>query len=250
MRRWVLLRGLIRHQRHWESFPEQFQRQFPEDQLHLVDLPGNGRRYQEDSPTQIEAMVNAAREQLAELDQRPVHLLALSLGGMVAVDWMHRFPAEVSGAVIINSSLSGVNPLLWRFRPQQYPRLLQHVLFNHSSLSRERMILRVSSNLREDMDKLARHWANYDGEQPTSTSNALRQLVAAARYRAPAQRPHDNVLLLASKRDRVVDWRCSNALAQHWQWPLVSHPKAGHDLTLDDAPWVIQQIDTWINAKQ
>ena len=54
------------------------------------------------------------------------------------------------------------------------------------------------------------------------------------------------MLLLQSLGDHLVNPVCSTRIAGHWRWPLVSHPTAGHDLTLDDGEWVIAQIRAWL----
>jgi predicted alpha/beta hydrolase family esterase len=79
-----------------------------------------------------------------------------------------------------------------------------------------------------------------------SRGNTLRQLLAAARYRCDDP-PAVRTLLLASTRDALVDWRCSHAIAQAWDCPLREHPRAGHDLPLDDPGWVIDQVAEWMN---
>jgi pimeloyl-ACP methyl ester carboxylesterase len=71
-------------------------------------------------------------------------------------------------------------------------------------------------------------------------------LLAAARYRAPRQAPGLPILLLASQHDKLVDSRCSQALAAAWRCPLEMHPTAGHDLPLDDPHWVAQQVLGWM----
>jgi pimeloyl-ACP methyl ester carboxylesterase len=50
------------------------------------------------------------------------------------------------------------------------------------------------------------------------------------------------LLLLASRGDALVDPRCSLAIAQRWACEIAMHPWAGHDLPLDDADWVVQQV--------
>jgi len=50
------------------------------------------------------------------------------------------------------------------------------------------------------------------------------------------------VLVLTSAHDGLVDTRCSLALARAWRCDIESHPWAGHDLPLDDAAWVIDQV--------
>jgi pimeloyl-ACP methyl ester carboxylesterase len=73
----------------------------------------------------------------------------------------------------------------------------------------------------------------------------LRQLWAAARYRAPAQAPAPT-LILASRNDALVDPSCSEELARRWRVPVRMHASAGHDLTLDDPDWVVDQIRGWV----
>ena len=53
------------------------------------------------------------------------------------------------------------------------------------------------------------------------------------------------VLVLNGGGDRMVDPRCSQALAEGWSVPLRVNPDAGHDLTLDQGEWVLEQIGSW-----
>ena len=76
--------------------------------------------------------------------------------------------------------------------------------------------------------------------------NALRQLLAAMRFRAPRHKPEVPLLILASASDRLVDPRCSQRLAAGWHSTLIMHPDAGHDLPLDDARWVATHIHGWL----
>ncbi|MGZ5183361.1 MAG: alpha/beta fold hydrolase, partial [Ramlibacter sp.] len=78
--------------------------------------------------------------------------------------------------------------------------------------------------------------------------NALRQLWAAARYRAPDRPPAVPLLLLASAGDRLVHPSCSARLADRWEVPLRLHPWAGHDLPLDDPAWVLDHVLSWSAA--
>ena len=81
-------------------------------------------------------------------------------------------------------------------------------------------------------------------------ANALRQLLAAARFRAPARAPQRPVLVLTSRGDRLVHTSCSEALARAWGSPLARHPGAGHDLPLDAPDWVVAQVRQWVERLQ
>ena len=247
MTSWVLLRGLMRETRHWGGFPALLRAQLPAAQVVSLDLPGNGRRFRSRSPCCIGQTVECCRGELAARGiAPPYHLLGLSMGGMVAVAWDSMYPQELRGCVLINSSLRGVDPFYRRLRPRAYPALL--TLLRGSAEQQERAILRLTSRGGDEQPATLAAWLAYRRECPVSRENALRQLLAAARYRAPARKPAAPLLLLAGARDALVDPRCSAHLAARWNAALAVHPDAGHDLPLDDPAWVARQVCIWLAA--
>ena len=247
---WVFLRGLVREHRHWEDFPRRFRQAFPDAIVVLLDLPGNGDLSDRTSPTSISGMVASVRRQLgARHIHGPVNVLALSLGAITAIEWMEQYPADVERAVLINTSLRGMSGFTDRLRPENYPIILKSLLLEHDPVIREKNVLDMSCNLYPNKAVLAQKWARYATTHPTSRMNALRQLLAAARYSAPPARPHEHVLLLQGLGDRIVNPVCTTRIAEHWRWPLVAHPTAGHDLTLDDGGWVIARIQEWLATR-
>jgi len=250
---WVLLRGLTRESAHWgegpEDFPATLQRALPEARPVLLDLPGNGRFNALRSPSRVEDMVSACRAEMTR--QRvagPVHLLAMSLGAMVAIEWARQAPQELGACVLINTSVRPFSPPHHRLRPGNLPLLLRRLLGPGSPRDLERTVLQLTSHRDHDADGVLDHFVGIRQQRPVSRVNALRQLLAAARYRAPTQAPPVPVLLLASTRDRLVDSRCSQALARAWGCPLKQHPCAGHDLPLDDPAWVARQVRDWLDS--
>ncbi len=243
--RWVLLRGLTREAGHWGDFPAQLQAALPGSTVLCADLPGNGRLHRVPGPWTVAAMGAAVRAQLqASGLPPPYHLLAMSMGAMVAVDWATRHPAELGAAVLINTSLRPFNPWWQRLRPSALPVLLSLALPGRSARAREAQVLRLTAR-RVPPEALLDTWAGLRQRQPVSPANALRQLVAAARFRAGADAPAVPMLVLCSHADGLVHPACSHALAQRWSLPLREHPEAGHDLPLDDATWVIAQVRAW-----
>lgn len=241
-----MLRGLAREQAHWGDFLPRLREAFPQHQFCPVDLPGTGVHFKDRSPTTIAAIRAHVQQQVAHIP-KPYNLLALSLGGMVALDWaQHALEGEIQQLVLINSS-SGFSPPWQRMKPAAWPRLLR-ILSRRELFDREREILALSSNRPVDV-AVAKHWYSIQRQRPVSAGNALRQITAAARFRPGSKRPLTAALLLASKGDRLVDWRCSQALEQRWQWTLKRHPDAGHDLPLDDPQWIIQQIADFLVDK-
>ena len=114
--------------------------------------------------------------------------------------------------------------------------------------AREATILRLTSRLAGKRAAIVQAWSAWRREQPVATANALRQLWAAARYRAPAHRPAVPLLVLAGAGDELVDPCCSRRLAALWQTAFAEHPAAGHDVPLDDGAWVARQVRDWLRA--
>jgi len=240
---WVLLRGLTREQRHWGTFVSALQQAQPDARVVTLDLPGNGELHRERSPAQVDAMAAHCRQALRDRGIAPPYrVLAMSLGAMVATSWCVQHPQDIARLVLINTSLRPFSPWYHRLRPRRYATLLRLMLTRPGAAAWERAVLRLTSNAQPLDDALVQRWAGYRGERPVSAANALRQLWAAARYRAPRAKPCAEVLLLASARDGLVDGRCSAALARAWDCELVLHPWAGHDLPLDDERWVVEQV--------
>jgi pimeloyl-ACP methyl ester carboxylesterase len=249
MSTWVFLRGLMRETRHWGKFPDVFRSTVPDADVHLIDLPGNGRLHAMRSLTRIEEMADFCRgELLTRAISPPYHLLALSLGAMVATAFATRYPKEVRGSVLINTSLRPFSPFYYRLRPSNYPAMVRLASGARDAERQERFILRLTSNAGVARADVLAEWIAYQHEYPVTTPNALRQLLAAIRYRAPAVYPPIPLLLLCSSQDRLVNPRCSQRLAHQWRVPLALHPTAGHDLTLDDGAWAAERVRDWLAA--
>jgi pimeloyl-ACP methyl ester carboxylesterase len=251
---WVLLRGLSRESAHWGAFPEllrqALQARQPGAQLLLIDLPGNGLNHREVSPTRVPEMVEACRAELARRGVRgPVQVLAMSLGAMVASDWAARYPKELGAAVLINTSLRPFSPFYRRLRPMNYLTLLLLSLTRLGLRQREAKVLGMTTRLLPQPDAVLDAWVAIQREHPVGVGNTARQLLAAMRYRASRVRPEVPTLLLCSQADTLVDWRCSQAISRAWGAPLRLHTKAGHDLPLDDGPWVARAVSEWLGAQ-
>lgn len=247
MSTWVLLRGLVREQRHWGKFPSILQQEFPDDHIVTLDLPGNGTLYREASPTRIEDMAQFCRTELAQRGLPPPYrVLALSLGAMVAVAWCEQHTEEIEACVLINTSLRPFSPFYRRLRPHNYLKIIG-ALFS-SVARREQLILQLTTNQSAKRESPLADWIAWQQEFPVSRSNAARQLLAAMRFRAPLQKPHPPTLVLGSKEDRLVDNHCSRRLVEQWQTASAFHTNAGHDLPFDDGAWIASSIKAWLVA--
>lgn len=233
----ILLRGLWREARHWGEFPSHLQQRFPGALISTPDIPGNGVRNQETSPDTIARMTDALRQQV-NLSQ-PVRLIALSMGGMIAINWMTRYPKEIEAAVLINTSARPLSPFYQRLRWTAYPHVLP--LIFHSAAKREADILRLTSNRHQYDKKLLESWQQWQRQNPVSPASARNQLLAAMKFSVTAK-PQQPLLVVTSRADQLVDYRCSRKLAQTWNADYVEHKSAGHDLPLDEPEWVVKSI--------
>lgn len=236
---WLLLRGLTREAGHWGDFLPVLRERAGRAAVATLDLPGAGSRWRERSPASIGAITDACRV-LAAGYARPWRLIGLSMGGMVAIDWAARHPDELAGALLINTSVRPFAAFHQRLRPALWPALAS-VLIGGDAAAVEATILRCTSAWPDRHVAVLADWAALRRRHPVSRANALRQLLAAARFAAPAARPMVPMQVLCALGDQLVDPACSRALARAWSLPLAVHSDAGHDLPLDDPHWVAEQ---------
>jgi pimeloyl-ACP methyl ester carboxylesterase len=91
-----------------------------------------------------------------------IKLLAISLGGMVAVAWAERYPQELQRMVLINTSLAPHNPFYQRLRPANYPAIIATMLTG-TQRQREQLILRLTSHQSDapQAEQLLNDWVHY-----------------------------------------------------------------------------------------
>jgi pimeloyl-ACP methyl ester carboxylesterase len=188
-------------------------------------------------------MTEALREKVS--NNQPLRLIALSMGGMIAIDWMMRYPDEVDAAVLINTSARPLSPFYHRLRWTIYPHVIKMIF--RSSLQKESDILTLTSNRHSHNSKLLATWQQWQQENPVSTVSARNQFLAALKF-SVTSKPKQPVLIVASRADRLVDYRCSLKLAQTWQTNYMEHDTAGHDLSLDEPEWLANIIKQWFNS--
>lgn len=248
MSTWLLIRGLTRETRHWGAFPGQLEEALPGAEVRALELPGNGAQNGLRSPASVGAMAAHCRGEAARLGLAPpYHLLAMSLGAMVAAAWAQAHPEEVAGCVLLSTSFGAFSPPWRRLRPRSWP-VLARILLARTAKGREGLTFDLTCAHREGRSQVVEAWAGIQASRPVSPANGLRQLTAAARFRAPRVAPVPT-LVLAGAGDQLVDPRCSEAIAHRWQCPLELHPSAGHDLTQDDGAWVADAVRRWLERE-
>jgi pimeloyl-[acyl-carrier protein] methyl ester esterase len=249
--RWLLMRGLVRESRHWLDFPTYFTSHVrsPDErptEVVLLDLPGFGTENDGAVPDTIGGFVDDCRRRLRErvgADEK-LGLLAVSLGGMVALHWLARYPEDFRCGVVINSSLGDISPVWQRMRPSNWPAVLRAPFL--SPLARERLLLSRTRH-QGDLEADARRYAEIATQTPPKRAHAVAQLRAAIRAKSPESIAVPT-WVLASVGDDLVSWRCSQAIADRLSLPLKLHSAegelaAGHDLPLDQPAWVCEQVN-------
>jgi pimeloyl-ACP methyl ester carboxylesterase len=243
----ILLRGLIREAGHWGPFLDDLKEKFPDSTIACIDIPGAGVRYQDPSPTSMSEIVQIMREDFRRLKlpaDRPVALVAISLGGMIAAQWFQSYPQDFQAVVLMNTSYGSMSPLWQRLQPKALQLLLKVPLLKGEA--KEHRILEVVSNRQDKYQSVAERWGQIAALRPVSLANTFRQLFAAARFKTTVNKPGMPVLLLSSLQDRMVSVECMRTIAKAWKLPTVDHPTAGHDLPTDEPRWTAEQIHRFI----
>lgn len=240
-RNWLLLRGLSREQRHWAELPTRL-RQTLGSEVVCLDLPGVGTEVGRPSPARIEGISRDLRARFLASGAagRPFGLFAISLGGMIALDWVRRFPGDFEVAVIANSSAANLSRAQDRLRFMNLGPLMG-MLRDPDPVAREHRLLRMMTNHRAGDEALARAFAEIARTAPVSMSVMTAQLMAAMRFQAPAE-VEARLEFLVSAADQFVDPSCSYRLAERYRAPIRVHPSAGHELALDDPDWVVSEL--------
>jgi pimeloyl-ACP methyl ester carboxylesterase len=248
----VFFRGFARESAHWGNFIPKFQAVFPHVRILCMDTPGNGIHYEESSPLTIGETVDRCRAELLkrhpdlfESGAAPTFVFGISLGGMIAIDWMCRYPNELQAGIVVSTSLSGFSSVQERLSLNGMKKVLQIFVSKNQDARNQHTLEMISSNPASHQDILG-DWKRISDARPISAANAIRQLIAASRYRSP-KKPQQPLLILSSRGDRMVNPKCSDRIAETWKLEHHVHPTAGHDIPLDDPDWVIQQSKDWLS---
>ncbi len=246
-RNWILIRGLIRGSFHWHTFPKKLAATFPNDTVHVFDLPGNGRRNKERSPLSLDEYTDDLRFQARRLER--IHIIAISLGGMIALDWLVHHPDEVESAFIMNTSLGDTGPFYKRLNYINYPKIAKS--FFSDLETREKMILEMTSNNLKEHAAVLPEYIALARQFPVERINFVRQLIVAGKTRYnPALERYKKLNFVVSTNDRLVHSENTLNLSQRLNLAPKIHPWAGHDLTLDDPDFMVSHcLDVLRNPK-
>lgn len=263
-----LLIGLSKEGGHWNpEFVSEIQKRLNPRSITRLDLPGSGnwrehpegRRHPWSIPESariMRALYSPLLEAQKAGDSKRI-LIAISLGGMVGLEWIRQFPQDFDGLVIINSSMRGISKLPKRIQPQAMARFFQ-IFLTPSPERKERLVLDLCSNHPERSEKIHPQWVQIAKERPMHWSNLIRQTVAGARFQI-AEFPNIPRLILASKGDRLAHYECSVQLHEVWsavhpnssagKLRVIDEPHVGHAFHIDDPGRLTLEIQQWIETQ-
>jgi pimeloyl-ACP methyl ester carboxylesterase len=244
-----LLRGLTRESGHWGAFTGFLKTHLPEVEIHLLDLPGSGKYVHEKASVRISKMVDFMRRDFLEDPVGGERIIcASSLGGMVACDWVLRYPLDFHGLVMINASFKKICRPGERAQPAVRWDMLR-ILFSRKLEQREALIVKVNSNKPESHAALITEWTEIQKRRTMSRLNIFKQTIAGMRYGVKGKKPGVPLLIFGSKGDRLVCPSCIEKIHQVFGGTLIWHPDSGHGLPLDEPDWLATEIAGWINTR-
>jgi alpha-beta hydrolase superfamily lysophospholipase len=237
---WLLLRGLTREAGHWGDFPQPAAGRLAGARILAIDLPGNGTLHRQASPSTIPAMVAACRAELATRGVAgPVHLVAMSLGAMVAVAWAAA--TRMSLAAACSSTAAGAST------PASAPATGKLAAADVGTPETDGPG-QGGGDPAPDQPQGPRMCSTTGKGSPGSTP-CRHATPCASCSPQPASRPRHRSLecrcWCCGGQDALVSPECSLAIARRWDLPVHLHPDAGHDLPLDDGAWVAARIKDW-----
>jgi pimeloyl-ACP methyl ester carboxylesterase len=239
----VLIRGLFRGQYHWGEFAQLLNELLPDQRVIAVDIPGTGSLSGDKSPCSIEGMVESVRFQLASNTQ--VDIVAISMGGMIALKWAEMYPDQVRRVICINTSSRGISPFYQRLKPANYINIIKALLSGPEK--KESIIYSMVSN-KPFSQQVIDDWVLLGKLYPTTTMNFLRQLFAAIKFKA--KRPNNEILFISSLEDSLVSNSATQSLAQAWDMPIIYNHGDGHDIPLDNPEWLAYKVIRYLKLDE
>lgn len=247
---WLILRGLLRDTRHWLDFPNNLQKTLGVP-VYGLDAPGLGTEAGRDSPTTIDGIRADIRERWLKLKEQnpgPWGIYAVSLGGMITMNWLDEHPEDFACAVIQSTSARDIGTLFERMTFFSATRVIR-MPFISDPFEREFAKLQIVTSERMESEarkRIAEAWSKFSLPLAEFRRVAVSQLMAATRYRAPRGPARTPILFMNSLGDRMVNPECTTRIARRLGAPIVTHPWGGHDLALEDTPWICTQIHSWL----
>lgn len=246
-----LIIGLTKESRHWsKEFLGALQVQLQPNSIQLIDLPGSGKFLDQKSPTSMKEIVREARKQVTFNPENKRMMIAISLGGMSAWEWVTEYPEDFTHFVMINSSLSGLSPIWKRVQPKAMLQFLK-IASASKGKEKERHIVDLCVHNPVKKDYIYPTWVQL-GEQATmSLENSFYQVLAGMKFK-PVKSPKIPMLVIAARHDKLAHYTCSEAIAAHAgkvtevKFVMNEDPLVGHGFHVDGPEFLVEQIRAWV----
>ena len=247
-----LLRGLTRESGHWGAeFTRNLLAEFPNAKLSFLDLPGSGIYNNEKAALSVNKIMEFMREREIEninkMEGQNI-IMATSLGGMVAVEWIDKHPQDFQGLVMISSSFKGICRMDERAKKDVRKEMVA-VMFESDMQTREELLLRINSNDTLNFCANLDEWIDVQDRRPMTKANILRQTIAGMRYSAPEMKPDLPILIIGSKGDRLVSETCISKVHNEFGGSLVWHETSGHGVPIDAPEWLVSTVKIWVDGQ-
>jgi pimeloyl-ACP methyl ester carboxylesterase len=239
----VLIRGLVREKYHWGSFVDEVKEAFPQANIITPEIPGVGEFVDQISPDTLEDMVNFMRKNIIdELKGKENYLIAMSLGGMMARQWVEKFPSDFKLVTLVNTSFRGINPLFNRIKPISIYNFIK-IFMTPGIEARESAIVKMVSNNSTNHKEIIKNWIEIQKARPVKRQSFINQIKGALKFKPQLNWPEGlPLMILTGKKDRLCDYKSSIELNKKWGGTLHIHPEAGHDLPIDASSWMIEKL--------
>ena len=247
-----LLRGIGREAAHWSpEFLNRLKMYYPSSKLILLDLPGAGKFFQLPAKWSIPAMAEFLEEAYQDSLGKYTgtnYLMASSLAGNVALEWVSRYPDNFSGLALVGSSLKGVCIGKKRVQPDAKKGFVD-IFLTHDIADREAKFLAINSNLHTQDDSLLMEWIHIQKLRRVRRATLLRQTVAGMIYRGPRYIPQIPIAVMGSESDKIVHPDCICKVSDHLHADLFMHPTSGHGIPIDAPIWLADSFAQWIEKQ-
>lgn len=238
-RNWVLVRGLVRGNIHWDHFVRHLQEAFPNDKIHLYELPGNGHRNKEVSPIQTNDYIKDFDQFIFDLSN--VYVIAVSLGAMVTLTYLSQKSDRIEQLFVINTSFADSGAFYERFKARNYLTVLKSL--RASTYEIEEAILKMTVHAIKERERVLPIFTHEAELFPLSIANFFRQLLAASRMTSPRLSEFSKkIFVFYSRNDKLVSSKNSKQLMMKYNLKGIEHSWGGHDLALDDPHFICDQI--------
>ena len=180
-----LIRGLVRESGHWGDYINSLREELPDYSVHTLDILGTGVNHKKKSPITIRGIVDHLRDEYLQLTtpSKDNYIVAISLGGMIAMEWAQHYPHDFKKGVLINTSVGRICSFHERLYFKNFPKLL-NVAFSKDMNKKEKIVLSLVANTPlNQITDVHKKWVKIQKDRPVSPANSLRQVLAASMFR-------------------------------------------------------------------